>query len=185
MDLPVSAKSVHNCTFCLSLRSQPPQPLGNPMFLSQLCVIHNVVASVNLVRAADYTVEVDSQWAALHVVQKFDFPPSSRSQLPQPLGNPMFLPQLPTGYNFAAGSNLVRGACRMLFAPGSCSTAAEIFNVAPDAHKSNKCIACDTAQAGGSPLPISCPVCSPQDPLAPPPHPSLPPPPVRRHRFQR
>ena len=79
MDLPVGAKSVHNCTFYPSLRSQPPQPLGNPMFLSQLCVFHNFVASVNLVRAVDYTVEVDSQWAALHVVQKFDFPPSSRS----------------------------------------------------------------------------------------------------------
>jgi len=61
MDLPVGAKSEHNCTFRPSLRSQPLQPLGNPMFLPQLCVI----------------------------------------------------------YNFAAGSNLVRGACRMLFDPGS------------------------------------------------------------------
>ena len=134
------------------------------MFLPQLCVSYNFVAGVNLVRAADYTVEVDSQWAALRVVQKFDFPASSRSQLPQPLGNPMFLPQLDAGYNFAAGSNLVRGACRMPFAPGSCSAAAEIFNVAPDAHK---CIACDTAQAGGSPLPISCPVAVPKTPSHP------------------
>ena len=89
------------------------------MFLPQLPTGYNFAAGVNLVRAADYTVEVDSQWAALRIVQKFEFPPSSRSQLPQPLGNPMFLPQLLTGYNFAAGSNLVRGACRMLFDPGS------------------------------------------------------------------
>ena len=102
MDLPVGAKFEHNCTFRLSLRSQPPQPLGNPMFLTQLCVSYNFVLCVNLMRAADYTVEVHSQWAALHVVQKFEFPPSSRSQLPQPLGNPMFLPQLLTGYNFVA-----------------------------------------------------------------------------------
>ena len=87
------------------------------MFLSQLHMNYNFVALVNLVRAADHTVEVDSQWAALRVAQKFDFPASSRSQLPQPLGNPMFLPQLLAGYNFAAGSNLVRGACRMLFSP--------------------------------------------------------------------
>ena len=60
----MGAKSVHNCTFCPSLRSQPPQPLKNPMFLSQLCVRYNFAAGSNLVRAADYTVDMEPLLAA-------------------------------------------------------------------------------------------------------------------------
>ena len=128
MDLPVGAKSVQDCTFCPSLRSQLPQPLGNPMFLPQLCVIYNFAARSNLVRAMDHTVEMDLPVGAKSE-HNCTFRPSLRSQPLQPLGTPMFLSQLFVSYNFAPGSNLVRGACRMLFDPGSCSTAAEICNV--------------------------------------------------------
>jgi len=113
-------KSVQRCSFCPSSCSQPPQPLGNHRFLPQLLTCYNFAACGNLVRVADHTVEVDSHRAALNLVQNFEFPPSSCSQPPPPLGNPRFLPQLLARYNFVPRSNLVRGACRMLFAPGGC-----------------------------------------------------------------
>ena len=51
------------------------------MFLSQLHMNHNFVALVNLVRAADHTVEVDSHRAALNLVQNFEFlPPHAHSR---------------------------------------------------------------------------------------------------------
>ena len=109
---------MHYFKFASSSRSLLLQPLVNPMFLPQLCVSYNFAARSNLVRAVDHTVEMDLPVGAKSV-HNCTFCPSLRSQLPQPLGNPMFLPQLLTGYNFAAGSNLVRGACRMLFDPGS------------------------------------------------------------------